>query len=178
MMKTFKKIKLQDDNHLIVDYVEIVDLPDGRKVEYNDTKHTKAQLHPDLINAFKKLRVHFALISCQIPDEAVKKNMFDSLDAYGLKDLKQFVCNQVIVSGLGQERGVQLGGRRIVKQNKVINWLTPLIKLSDESTYYDYKVDLHNDLENVIEEADECLNGKYLEVTQTEIEDEQIVMNA
>lgn len=176
-MKTFKKIKLQDDNHLIVDYMEIIELPDKRKVEHNDTKHTKAQLHPDLINAFKKLRIHFALISCQIPDDSVVKNMFDSLDAYEVKSLKEFICNQVIISGVGQDRGVQLGGRRIVKQNKVINWITPLVKLSDESSYYEYKVDLHNDLEKVIEEAEECLNGKYLEVTQMDIE-ETVSMNA
>jgi hypothetical protein len=176
MMKVFKKVKLSDDHTLKCDYSETITLEDGRHVEMVDSKTIKAQLHPDLINAFKKLRIHYALISCQIPDDLVNKNMFNQLDAYELKELRQFVCNQVIVTQLGDDDAYQLAGRRIIKQNKVINWTTPPIRPSSEADYYDYKIDLHNDVQNVLLEAEECLAGKYTETTQMEIED-KIEMN-
>lgn len=181
MMRTIRKAKLKEDDHLIVDYVEIIDLEDGTQLERDNTVAIKKQLHPDLINAFKLMRIHFGLIAEFIDLDDVSKDMFNDLDgeaAHLHPGVKQLVCNQVIITNeFTDDYGIQLGGRKILRQNKPLNCLTPLVKLHQENSYYPFKVDLNNDLKRVIEEVEECLDGKFMELGQEEMFKEELEMN-
>lgn len=186
MMKTFKKIKLQDEAHLIVDFIELIEMEDGTQLENDVTKHIKKQLHPDLVNRMGRLRIHFGLIAEFIDIDLVNQNMFDEIDsdeAYNHPGTKQLICNQIILTGAGDDKGVQLAGRKVLRENKPLNCITPVVKLHNDQTWYPYKVDLNNDVEKVIEEVEACLAGKFYESPQMEMDfegdpaDNQISMN-
>ena len=173
MMKTFKKIKLKDDSHLIVDYMEVVPMEDGTTLENDVTKHIKKQLHRDLINRMDRLTIHFGLLAEFIAIDLVNQNMFDELDsdqAYGHPETENLICNQVVITGIGDEKGVQLAGHKTLRENKPLNCITPVVKLHTDQTWYPYKVDLNNDVEKVIEEVEACLEGKFYESPQMEMD--------
>ena len=186
MMKTFRKIKIKDEAHLVVDYIEIKEMEDGSQLENDITQHVKKQLHPDLINRMERLKIHFGLIAEFIDIDLVNQNMFNEIDsdeAYKHPGTKQLICNQVILTGAGDDKGVQLAGRKILRESKPLNCITPVVKLHTDQTWYPHKVDLNNDVEKVIEEVEACLNGKFYEDPQIEMnfagdsEDNQISMN-
>lgn len=172
-MKTIKKVKMKDDEHLIVDFIQIDDREDGTQVERDISESIKKKLHPDLIARFARLRIHFGLMAEFIDIETISPDMFGELNgytAYENKGLKQLICNQVILSGVGDDSGVQLAGRKILRENRPLNCITPVVKLHLDATYYPYKVDLNNDVQLLLEEVEGALNGKFFESPQTKLE--------
>jgi hypothetical protein len=175
-MKTIRKVKLKDDEHLIVDYILIEERDDGAPVERDITESIKKKLHPDLVKRFDRLRIHFGLIAEFIALEDISPDMFGELEnftAYEHKGVKQLICNQIILSGIGDDNGIQLAGRKILREGKPLNCITPLVKLHQDSTYYPFKVDLNNDIQMVLEEVEGALDGKFFESPQTEMKFEK-----
>ena len=112
-MITIKKAKVKEGRFLDVEYSE--QTADGGFA--NVTKQCKAEVHPDLIRAFKELDMHLANLSYQ-------------------GDVGAIECTGFSISGSGDSAGVVLIGKRELPNDKVLNITTPFQRFEDDFFFY------------------------------------------
>ncbi len=141
------KAKILDKNYLEVNYNyeekvcnDIGQVEYGSVMEYAN-KGTRF-VHEDLINAFRLLSPHIALL-CEVVDEQDLithcvlndrsfEELFESGMAYNIPALDKFIVTGFTMSGEGDNVGVVLVGRKRLKNKRVLNLVSPFMKLAQD----------------------------------------------
>lgn len=155
-----KKAKIKDAMFLEVEYSE--DLPGHNK---KDTKLScTVPIHEDLVNAFKSLDKHLAVLC-----EGIKCPK--ALDRIGDDDLLVFTAKGISIGGSGDDEGIVISGMREGTYG-IINLVTPFQKYSTSD--YQHINDLRSEVAKCVFEVIEYLfEGKRAPDAQLEIEFEE-----
>ncbi|MEJ7644258.1 MAG: hypothetical protein WKF87_06665 [Chryseolinea sp.] len=152
MERKIVKAKLKNDDAVKVEFEDIIG-DAGRK---DDTiKNCGSPAHSDLVAAFLKLRIHYA-VSCE-------EGSFSEFNDHKEK-LDKFVVRQAILGGEGDQEGVTLAGHKRVKNGKVINFNSPFLKFNLETSDYEHAELLDMDIKALWSEIALYLDGKYAEL--------------
>ena len=136
--------------------------------------------HPDLVKAFNPLVLHLALICDQVT-EASADAVIHSIGKGGkkkdvtllLSSLRQSSITQACevtgfsIGGSDEHEGVVLIGNRKLSSVSVLNLTSPFQKFESE---YKHKEDLEIQLNILIQECIEYINGKHAPNPQLELE--------
>jgi hypothetical protein len=144
-----KKAKLKDDQ-LEVTYTER--LEDGSNKTVSETYDRKA--HPDLIQAFKNLAIHLAILTGYVSVKQVKN----------IETPKEELTEGFHVSGIsiktGDDEGVVISGHRKLETGKAVILNTPFQRYTEnEESAYKYTDDLIERVNRANEEITAYLNG-------------------
>lgn len=117
--------------------------------------------HPHLINAYKGLAVHAAILAEFIPAteiEDIKKPEHDELDRYHVTGFH--------ISGEDRDQ-IVLTGQKTLKSGKILTFNTPLLRMNDEGeSGYKYAPELHEVVERCQERVRDFLGGVVAEDPQ------------
>jgi hypothetical protein len=149
---TIKKARLKDRT-LEVGMTETVRLNDDSTTYNEVTKKCDALVHDDMLNAFRKLVPHAAVI-CDLK-EADRVKITDELNG---DDITNMSVTGFTVSGTDENEGCVLIARKETGK-RVLNLITPFIKYSDTDEYR-YGSELSDVINACVHEVHEYLNGK------------------
>lgn len=149
------KVKLMDSGMVDICHLEypgVGGADDNNTEPDRVTREGKHEAHPDLVQQFHDLRIHMAAICEQAPfteyeDDASKLDLFK--------------VTQISISGADEHEGIVITGQRILKGNKVLNINTPVVKVDPDHSEYNYASSLAMIVDQLLQEADQYLNGKY-----------------
>jgi len=137
---------------------------------------SQVPVHDDMINSFRDLNVHLALICEEIRPEEIqdidnlpemKKDTEDQdQDPLALK-LSKFSVSAFKVVGNGENEGVVLIGQKVLSTLESVKLETPPVKW--QSSYH-FANELHVAVFNVVEEIEQYMNGKQAPPRQQELD--------
>lgn len=109
------------------------------------TDNCNIPVHDDLLNAFKRLKPHLAIL-CDELDPKKKQ-----LQQWSVDSLEKYTVSKIVIKGDDEITGVEINGH---KENKygIVNLDTPLTKF--DSTEYAYPIELKEDVEALITEME------------------------
>jgi hypothetical protein len=142
-----KKAKITRTRTLEVDLVERI----GDGTENEVTKKCSQLVHPDLGNAFDRLRFHLAKL-CDLKEG----DKVSSIMNYNMEDLSNISVSSFSLSGFDSSEGVSLVGQKRIG-HKVLNLCAPFQKFEDEQAEYTYGSDLAADIEACKYEVEQYL---------------------
>jgi hypothetical protein len=142
----------------IIDYTEERGTnlkPVRRNDEFRDIPH------PHLINAYKGLAVHAAIIAEFIPAfeiDNIKKPEHEDLDRYNVTGYH--------ISGEDRDQLV-LTGQKTLKTGKILTFNTPILRMTEDGdNAYKFAVELHEAVEKCQDRVRDFLNGTVAEDPQ------------
>lgn len=142
----------------------------GERSPVTHSIDVQAPLHDDFERVLRRLAAHLAFRN----DYCKKgKSFTDAIETGNLvDDLCRFKVGSVVFSGNqdDEHRGVQLFGNRELTIGGVSNFGTPLIKLEESKTNYEFNIALDRCLEDLTEEVRLFLGGKQKAAAQLELE--------
>ena len=150
------KVKINEDK-LEIHYFQFYEgaKPDKIVVEGGNL------MHEDLYDAFARFRPHLAVI------KDMKESMiYDEDDAvigsddYKLEYFRRLFVTGIVISGEDYQEGFMLIGKKIIG-TRVFNELTPLWKFNDEQDPYKFMAELFECIENLNNEVELYLHGKF-----------------
>jgi hypothetical protein len=146
----------------IIDYTEERGTnlkPVRRNDEFRDIPH------PHLINAYKGLAVHAAIIAEFIPAgeiENIKKPEHEELSRYHVTGYH--------ISGEDRDQ-IVLTGQKTLKTGKILTFNTPILRMTDEGdNAYKFAPELHEAVEKCQDRVRDFLNGTVAEDPQGQIQ--------
>lgn len=155
MSRNIKKAKLLRGDKIEVEFKKETE-SETKAAEVTE-KH-KMPPHPDLINAFAGLDVHFALLGefvplVNVPDIAnPDKAILDKFHVSGI----------TIVKPGDDDEGVIITGGKTLKTGRVMGCNTPTTRFNDVSDEkYQYLNELQDAVKVVLKEVDLYLDGKF-----------------
>lgn len=159
MSKQITKATVKKDG-VTVEYAEALVIDGKGKLKTHTIDDPQAP-HPDLLQSLKILLPHFVLIAeapgFKLDAGYLKKRKI--LDEPEDADIFRFQVNGVSISGRDDSEGVQLIGRLVRKDNKVISMTLPLEFLAVDGGYA-HKAQLTEDLQSYLDEVEQYLEGK------------------
>jgi hypothetical protein len=128
--------------------------PDGKKFYAVETH--PSTVHPDLLQAYANLRLHFALLSGYMPVKGIKEKDF----------VKEDLVEEFTVIGFslkdGDNPGFVLTGQKKLANGKVVTVNTPFTRFEEsEETGYKFIEDLEEKIQRAVKEVEEYLGGKF-----------------
>ncbi len=142
----------------------------------NIKRKSQVPVHDDMINTFKDLNVHLALICEEIrPEEIIDIDKLPEMkpdtddqdqDPLALKLSKFSVCAFKIV-GNGENEGVVLTGQKVLSTLESVKLETPVVKWQSN---YHFANELHVAVFNVVEEIEQYMEGKQAPPRQQELQ--------
>lgn len=180
---SIRKAKLDRQGCLTITYDKIITHESGPVVN-KLTQNDGHRVHPDLMQSFKKLNPHLALICEQVrkAGSTLKKNKvkisasvngneeIDITDVFGIHPEDIMILQTIKLTGFSLNdggEGVTLIGQRKLASGMVLNLVSPFIKFDehqDESLY--------PAIQDAISEVLQYLDGKYSE----EVDENQLEM--
>jgi hypothetical protein len=163
-----RKAKLTKKGTLEVSYDEII--TGARTSIINKLNKIDAnKAHEDLITAFASLNPHMAIIAEQVRTQE-KSNKIVAKDFIHKDDT--IILDAIKVTGIavgGDDlEGVTLIGTRKLKDGSILNIVSPFTKYHESP--YAFAEELMQDVQVVISEVEEYLDGKHAPDTQLELE--------
>jgi len=162
------KAKLTKGRTCEIELTEILD----DSTENEVVKKCSQLAHNDLVNAFKRLKIHFVkLLELKEGDKLTTDQNYTTDDILLFdpeNDLENFEVASFSIGGSSDSEGVTLSGNKRLASGKVLNFNTAFIKFEDEAEYAQVN-ELAADIEAIKIEVNEYLNGKYA-VKQLEID--------
>jgi hypothetical protein len=148
-----KSAKVKNGTHLQSTYTESEVLGDGsiRRITRPE-EMADSWVHKDLLEGFKALVKHLVVLTEYHTREQIEQRP-ELLDS--------FVCTGIILGGEGDEKGVQLMGRKNLKGGHVNNLLTRFVKFhpDHEHEYKEHAPVLQEETMKVIAESYLCITG-------------------
>jgi len=139
MNKEIRKIKIDDETTVEIQYTEIIMVGEGdaeRPVKNQHTAKLKFRAHRDLLAQLEALKPH-VLQLCEITDS--KKG----LDGIPKNQLEPITVTGVSFGGEEDDYGVTIIARKKLKYNRGVNLITPFIKFDPDQSKYDYADELY-----------------------------------
>lgn len=137
------------------------------KKAYTSSQSHPSQVHPDLLAAFKTLRLHFALLSGYIQFKGIKEKDFNNEEL-----VEDYTVIGVSLKE-GDNPGFVLTGQKKLANGKAVTLNTPFTRFEEsEETGYKFINDLQGKLDRVVEEVKEYLGGKFADDPQGRLFDE------
>lgn len=166
-MKTITRIKLADFNGTL-DCLSGVSLSYWEKKYDQDNEFSHVEevneftlknfyVHEDLLKCFIRMSKHLAVITDQCEADHIHS-----------EDLVT-ICNQVVIKGEEEKQGIMLVGSRKLKNNLVMNIMSPFFVFAVNNDY-ELIEDLYSALSDLIAEAREILNSQKCKLSQLELE--------
>jgi len=152
MERKIVKAKLKNDDTVQVEFEDIIGEA-GKKDE--TVKHCGSPAHSDLVAAFLKLRIHYA-VACEEGSFSEYNESKEKLD--------KFVVRQAILGGDGEQAGVTLAGHKRVAHGKVVNFNSPFLKFDLDNSDYEHAETLDMDIKSLLSELALYLDGKFAPV--------------
>ena len=147
--RQIKKIKLTDKNTLDVEYSEITGEEGTADIVTRQGSH---EVHIDFINKLNELNIHLATL-CEEGQYTEFEDDKTKLEIFSVTGLS--------FGGSDEHEGVTLIGRKLLKNNGVLNLVPPFVKLNPAHSTYSYVASLNEIARELQSEADLHLNGKY-----------------
>jgi hypothetical protein len=142
------------------------------------TIKSQVPVHSDLIDRFKDLHVHLAVICEEISPESIPD--IDNLPVYDpdpdLTELDQhplalslhrFSVSSFKIVGEGENEGVALTGEKRLSTGEYVSLSTPVVRWHGE---YPFVNELHVAIFNLVEEIEAYMKGKQAPQRQTELD--------
>ncbi len=153
-----EKVKVCQGNLVKVECSQSVER-DGEVIKVGDLKFDGSYAASDsLVDAFKPLFFHFAILTEQIDESKTTKEDFDGvaeiLDKHPV--LKNIVCNQFRISG----DTITLSGHRKTRYGKAVNMNAQLDNYDSGESEYEFGWELKECIDLVKREVVEYLYGK------------------
>ena len=149
-----KKAKVKSGMFLAYEYSERTLL-----AQNNVAMSSDAPIHPDLENAFKKLVPHFALLTEEVSQGIVAGTIEQNYPFHELLD--KFTVTGFSLGGSGDSEGVVIIGNKELVTGKKVNFNSPFQTFYDDSSEaYPYTHELKQDVNAVIYEVEQYMEGK------------------
>lgn len=157
-----RKVKVTKADRLEISYKK--EEADGSSSEVTEKHNSK--VHEDLKNAMAQLRVHLGMMTGYIKKSDVKDPAM-----YG-KDVDSFHVGGYSIGGDDEDQGIVISGHRILPDGgKAVILNTPFTRFNeDEATRYKFMDQLIDLVENVRNEVNAYLGGKFALNPQTSLE--------
>lgn len=115
--------------------------------------------HEDLNKALQVLAFHAVMIAEQLPPNTKNPQEHELL--------KGITVTGFSIGGSDEHEGVTLIAQRALKSGQVLNFIAPFTKWESD---YKYVADLEPEMQVVLQECNNYLNGKYAPSPQLELE--------
>lgn len=161
-MIELKKFKLIGVSDVYIEFTEIIRNEEGNSISTDWVKKSKYEVHEDLLKALKGLLPHMVAL-CEFTEYILIEQAPEIL-------LKGFDINQVSWGGNGEYSGVTLCGKKELKQNRVLNLVSPFCMFDCENPFYDYGFELASKVAILEQEIILYLGGKYATSKQIELD--------
>lgn len=166
-MREINKIKLEGNFCLKLEYEETVTSKDEEGNEkanvFDYTVTCRNEVHEDLVNALQNLRPHVLAITESFEPKSdlaeIPEQMLDKIEVTGIS-----------IGGSDEHLGVTIIAKRKLKHGKILNLTTPFQKYEDENMPYEFAGELYADVEQLVDEVQQYLNGKYAPSKQLELD--------
>lgn len=117
--------------------------------------------HPHLVNAYKGLAVHAAIIAEFIPAGEI-----DDIKKPDHDDLPNYHVTGFHISGEDRDQ-IVLTGQKTLKTGKILTFNTPILRMNENGdNAYKYAVELHDAVEKCQDRVRDFLNGTVAEDPQ------------
>lgn len=174
-----EKVELKKDGTVKVKYRQN-EVPRSGDMEFCKAKYQKESeqlAHRDLQYAFARLVPHllfsteFIDPSIAIPTSVDDKSFFDKFHFEDDKRFEEVHVTGVQMYGKDSLDGVQLFGHKETSKGDFVKFKSPLIYLDrSDPNHYPLLVILDSQIETLIHEVDEYINGKTIPKSQLELE--------
>lgn len=161
-MIQIKKFKLIHVSEVVIEFSETIRDEEGNAVTVEWLKKSKFEVHEDLLKALKDLLPHMVAL-CEFCEYILIKEAPELLT-------KGFDINQVSWGGNGEYAGVTLCGKKELKQNRVLNLVSPFCMFESENPFYDYGYELQSKVAILEHEIVLYLGGKHAPSKQIELD--------
>ena len=121
-------------------------------------------IHPDLLLAFNKLKVHLVVLTEQ--PEAGLIN-YDNISDFDMEQLANYVITGYVIGGTEEHEGVTIIGQKLLKSGKILNLIAPFTKYEDE---YSFSSELSTDVSLCTWEVEQYVFHKKHGVKQQEFD--------
>jgi hypothetical protein len=164
-MVHIKKAKIKEEK-LICEYTE------SREGGVDKiSKECGETVHQDMVDAFRKLDVHVAIICEQVVEQDDFVSEDDRFSDADKKISTAIWCTGYSIGGEDEHEGVTLIGRRDLTSGKALNLVAPFTKWDDEHNQYTYGYELKNLISACNREVKAYLfEGKYAPDPQMELD--------
>jgi hypothetical protein len=167
---SLRKVKLNKNQGVDVDFsIMVYDHVRDEHRPITMSMTSSVRCHADLHVIFTRLAAHLALMSESIPRnlDGLAAWMEDGVAVPG----QAYSCRSVILKGESGENNeaVMLCGFKTLTSGKCVNFITPLISLSEEKTDYPSMIPLSQCLEDLAVEIRLYLGGKCADAKQLDI---------
>jgi hypothetical protein len=162
-----KKAKIIDGAHMELEYTEVE--PDGDASVSNEIKGLfRKRVHPDLVAAYDKLKIHLAYLSEIVPVELGED--IEGSDFHMDPKFIKFKVTSFSIGGEGDSLGVTVTGQMKLRGKKILNLNTPFTKFEAQSSdNYEYLHNLYSHVMTCIDEVQKYISGKCHPNTQMEM---------
>lgn len=159
---TINKVK-HDGFGLILEYSVTTGGEGDDKSTTNDYVATlRRRVHPDMVEALASLRKHVVEL-CELGE-------YPTFDDIPERLLGAIEVTGISIGGSGEHEGVTIIAKRKLRNNRILNLVTPFTKFEDEHSPYKYELDLSCCVGVVVDEARQYLNGKFAPDAQIKME--------
>jgi hypothetical protein len=160
---TITLVKINKDYEVIIGSKKLE--TDGSTTELPNESHKGRTAHPDLRDAFKRLRIHFALIHEYI---SIRPNF--GIEDYNQENIEPFIVKGVSVSVKDSSDQFVITAQRKLKSGKFTpaQNTVPVMVDENEKTRYKYMDELVADVINLFDETKKYQSGEKVgELQQT-----------
>lgn len=160
--ETINKVK-HDGFGLTLEYtVTTGGLGDDKSITNDYVATLRRRVHPDMVEALAKLRGHVVEL-CEMGEyptmEDIPEKLLSSIEVTGIS-----------IGGSGEHEGATIIAKRKLRNNRILNLVTPFTKFEDEHSPYKYESGFSFCVGVVIDEARQYLNGKFAPDPQLQLE--------
>jgi len=160
-MKEIKKIKMITSSEFKIEFDEVLRDENGNSVRLEITKLMRFPAHEDLLNALKNMTIHLSAL-CEFHEYLVAKECPEFLE--------KFETTGVVWGGSNEYRGVVITGKKSLKENRVLNLVSPFCMFENENGFYSFDYELNESASLLEIEVVAYLEGKYAPSPQLEME--------
>lgn len=159
-MRDIKKIKMITTSEFKIEYDEVLKDENDKPVILEISKVMRFEAHEDLLNALNKMTIHLSAL-CEFHEYHIAN------EAPIL--LEKFETTGISWGGNGEYCGVTIVGKKQLKENRVLNLVSPFCMFQNENSFYDCDFLLEKDASLLQIEILAYLDGKYAPNKQLEL---------
>lgn len=117
-----------------------------------------------------RLLIPHMLSVCELSPIKIDGQYLQSRAAVNDSKLEKFRITKVEVIGDGEDEEIVLYGKKHLKFKRVVEFKTPPIKCFGKEANYEFSGNLHEDKENLFDEVEAYLGGKFTPAAQFEMQ--------
>jgi hypothetical protein len=160
-MRDIKKIKMITPFEFKIEYEEVLRDENEKPVILEISKVMRFEAHEDLLNALKNMTIHLSAL-CEFHEFLIAKEAPELIE--------KFETTGVSWGGHGEYCGVTIVGKKQLKENRVLNLVSPFCMFQNENSFYEFDYELMVDASILHGEILNYLDGKYAPSKQLELE--------